>query len=240
MIFLYYKQKKFKLNYFTKYFINYNYLLDLGLHLGGNYKYKHMTNSSLIYGFKQKQSILNLSQTLFELKKVLKIIETIAFKRGVLYYINHSITFQLTCQNVFFCFNKYLLKQKKTLLEYIYNFSKWSPGFLTNNSIYFNSLKHKLKFPRLPHFGFLNDFLLNYIALKEFKKIWIPYSTLNDITTFNITNVFYTLTSNGKSIDSTYFYLFNCLNSFYIGYHNEKLKFKFKYLNQIIISIKWN
>lgn len=231
MIFLYYKQTKFKLNYFTKYFINYIYLLNLGLHLGGHYKSKHMTNSSLIYGFKQKQTILNLSKTLFELKKILKIVETISFKRGVLYYINNSITFQLACQNIFSSFNKYILKKKKTLLEYIYNFSKWPAGFLTNNSIYFNSLKYKLKFPRLPHFGFLNDFFINFIALKEFKKIWVPYSTLIDTSSFNINNMFYTINSNGKSIDSTYFYLFNCLNSFYIGYHNEKLKFKFKLKN---------
>lgn len=113
MIFLYYKQTKFKLNYFTKYFINYIYLLNLGLHLGGHYKSKHMTNSSLIYGFKQKQTILNLSKTLFELKKILKIVETISFKRGVLYYINNSITFQLACQNIFSSFNKYILKKKK-------------------------------------------------------------------------------------------------------------------------------
>ena len=223
---IYIKQAKFKLNYFTKYFINYNYLLNLGLHLGGNYKLKHMTNSSLIYGFKHNQTILNLTKTLFELRKTLKIIETISFKRGVLYYVNNSITFQIACQNIFHTFNKYLLKKKKLLLEYIYNFSKWPAGFLTNNSIYFKSLKYKLKFPRLPHFGFLNDFFINFIALKEFKKIWVPYCNLIDITQFNLNYSYYTLISNGKSIDSTYFYLFNCLNSFYIGYHNEKFKFK--------------
>ena len=108
---------KFKINYFTKYFINYSYLLNLGLHLGGNYKLKHMTNSSLIYGFKQNQTILNLTKTLFELKKTLKIIETISFKRGVLYYVNNSITFQTACQNIFYTFNKYLLKKKKIIIR---------------------------------------------------------------------------------------------------------------------------
>jgi hypothetical protein len=228
MVFLYYKQKKFKLNYFSKYFINYTYLLNLGLHLGGNYKSKHMTNSSIIFGFKNQQSILTLSKTLIELKKILKIIETISFKRGVIYYINNNITFQLACKNIFNMHNKYFLKQKKKLLEYIYIFSKWPAGFLTNNSIYFNSLKYKIKFPRLPHFGFLNDFFINFVSLKEFKKVYIPYSCSTDITTFNLNDIFYNIISNGKSIDSTYFYLFNCLNSFYIGYHNEKFKFKLR------------
>lgn len=224
---LHYNQARFKLNYFSKYFINYTYLLNLGLHLGGYHKLKHMTNTSLIYGLKQNQAILNLTKTFFELKKVLKIIETISFKRGVLYYINNLISFQLICKTLFNAYNKYCLKKKKTLLEYIYIFSKWPAGFLTNNNIYFNSLKYKLKFPRLPHFGFLNDFLLNLVSLKEFKKICVPYTNLMDTTTFCLTHNFFTIVSNGKSIESTIFYLFNCLNSFYIGYHNEKLKFKF-------------
>lgn len=48
-MFLYFNQKQFKLNYFTKYFINYIYFIDLGLHLGGTNIHKHMTNTSLIF-----------------------------------------------------------------------------------------------------------------------------------------------------------------------------------------------
>lgn len=234
---IYYKQKKFKLNYFSKYFINYFYLLDLGLHFGGNYKYKHMTNSSLIYGFKNNQAILAITKTIYELKKILKILETISFKRGVIYFINSYFSFQLMCKNIFGFFNKYFLTRKKKLLEYIYVFSKWPAGFLTNNSIYFNKLKYQIKFPRLPHFGFLLDHFVNFISLKELKKILVPYSSLLDISTFNLNTLFYSLISNGKSIDSNSFYLFNCLNSFYIGYYNEKLKFKWRLKNYFILII---
>lgn len=226
MIKPYYKQKNFKTTYFSKFFINYFYLINLGLHLGGYYTNKHMTNSSLIYGLKNNQAILSLTKLIYELKKILKIIETIAFKRGVLYFINSYVSFQLICKNILTQYNKYFLMKNKKLLEYVYIFSKWPAGFLTNNSIYFKSLKYKIKFPRLPHFGFLNDFFINFISLNEFKKIWIPYSSLIDIISFNINNTFYSLISNGKSIDVSNFYLFNCLNSFYIGYYNEKLKFK--------------
>lgn len=48
-MFLYFNQQSFKLKYFTKYFINYIYFLNLGLHLGGTSIHKHMTNTSLIY-----------------------------------------------------------------------------------------------------------------------------------------------------------------------------------------------
>lgn len=225
---LYYKQKIFKLNYFTKYFINYNYLVDLGLHLGGHIKNAQMSNTSIIYGIRNNQAILSLAKTLYELKKVLKILETISFKRGVIYFVNSYISFQFICQTVFGEFNKYFLKNRKKLLEYLYVFSKWPSGFLTNNSIYFRSLKYKIKFPRLPHFGFNMDHSINLISIKEFKQILVPYCSLLDIKHFSLKTIFYGLASNGKSIDSCHFYLFNCLNSFYIGYYNEKLKFKLK------------
>lgn len=228
MITLYFNQKKFKLNYFSKYFINYFYLIDLGLHFGGHYKSKHMSNTSLIYGLQNNQTILNITKTVYELKKILKILETISFKRGVIYFVNSYLSFQIICKNLFGFFNKYLLTRKKKLLEYIYIFSKWPAGFLTNNTIYFNSLKYKIKFPRLPHFGFLLDHFVNFISLKELKKLYIPYSSLLDVTFFNLNTLFYGLVSNGKSIDACTFYLFNCLNSFYIGYYNEKLKFKWR------------
>jgi hypothetical protein len=98
--------------------------------------------------------------------------------------------FQLVSKNIFSIFNNFFIKKKLNLykksIDFLYSFSKWAAGFLTNNNIYFNTLKTKIKYPRLPHFGFLNDFYINNIAAKEFKQICVPYSILSDIQSFNI------------------------------------------------------
>nr|AUO29191.1 hypothetical protein [Vannella croatica] len=100
--------------------------------------------------------------------------------------------FQLVSKNIFSVFNNFFIK--KNIKVYIINLFIFYIvlvngllDFLTNNHVYFNTLKNEnIKYPRLPHFGFLNDFYINNIAAKEFKQICIPYSSLSDIQSFNL------------------------------------------------------
>ena len=75
-------------------------------------------------------------------------------------------------------------------------------GFLTNNNVYFNNLKYKIKFPRLPHFGIFGDNDINKFGLNEFERLSIPFfSCIENQTTF-FKNSCYSLASNCKSLDS--------------------------------------
>jgi ribosomal protein S2 len=227
-------QKNFKKLYFSRYYIHYLYLINLGLHLGGNIKSQHLTNLSIIYGKRSNHLILMLQKTLYELKKISKIIETISIQRGIFFFINSYSAFEIIMENLLFKLNSHLILRRKSYLHSIYIFSKWDAGFLTNNFVYFHNLKRKIKFPRLPHFNMVMDYNLNYIAVSESLRISVPYSSLSDIIGYKYNKTFYNIVSNGKSLDCISFYLANLLNAFYIGYYHEKLIFKRKGLRHYL------
>jgi ribosomal protein S2 len=227
-------QNKFKKLYFSRYYIYYLYLINLGLHLGGNFKSQHLTNLSIIYGKRSNHLILMLQKTLYELKKSLKIMENISFYRGIFFFINSCSVFEIIMKNLFLKLNSHFVLRNQAFLYSIYVFSKWDAGFLTNNFVYFHNLKRKIKFPRLPHFNIIMDYNLNYISISESLKLAIPYSSLSDVIGYKYNKIFYNIISNGKSLDCISFYLSNLLNSFFIGYYHEKLKFKRKYLKHYL------
>ena len=189
---------KFNYNFINT--LNYKYLIDQGLHLAGSKLNYNILNSSIIYAKRQNFLILDLIKNSIQFKKVLKIIEVISFKRGVVYFIQNNIIFKfnsLLVKNP----GVHLLKRNtdSKYLESVFLFNKWTPGFLTNNNVFFNQLKKTLLFPRLPHFGIIGDHNTNLYILKEFIKLNIPTSSCIDINSRITELSLYNLTFNGKS-----------------------------------------
>lgn len=83
-------------------------ILNYGIHLGGHEKLLCLETSSIIFGIRTRNLIINLNTTSFELVKVLKILEGIGFGRGVLYFINSILGFRLSFKNSFKNYNRHL------------------------------------------------------------------------------------------------------------------------------------
>ena len=128
---------KFNYNFINT--LNYNFLIDKGLHLAGHKLNYNIRNSSIIYGKRQNYLILDLIKNSLQYKKILKLIEIISFKRGVVYFIQNNTTFKfnsLLVKNP----GVHLLKRNtdSKYLESVFLFNKWTPGFLTNNELNLN------------------------------------------------------------------------------------------------------
>ena len=180
--------------------LNYKYLIDQGLHLGGHKINYNIKNSSIIYGKRKNFLILNIIKNFIQFNKTLKLIELITFKRGTIYFIqnNNNLKFDsLLVRNP----GVHLLKKanKPKYFGLLAFFNKWTPGFLTNNKIFFDQLKKKLSFPNLPHFGIIGDHNLNKYILKEFLKTNIPTSSCLDIYSENSELSVYNLIFNSHS-----------------------------------------
>lgn len=87
---------KFSSKFFFKY----------GLNLGGHLRFLDLTTSSIVYGVRFFNSILNNNYSLLELSKVLKIIEGIGYDRGVIYVINSILSLQGIFKSTYGFFNK--------------------------------------------------------------------------------------------------------------------------------------
>jgi ribosomal protein S2 len=192
---------KFNYNFINT--LNYKYLIDKGLHLAGSKLNYNIRNSSIVYAKRQNLLLLDLIKNSIQFKKILKLIEIISFKRGVIYFIQNNTIFKfnsLLVKNP----GVHLLKRNtdSKYLESVFLFNKWTPGFLTNNFVFFNQLKKKLSFPRLPHLGIIGDHNMNLYILKEFIKLNIPTASCIDVNSQNTELSLYNLTFNGKSQDA--------------------------------------
>lgn len=197
--------KIIKYKYNNKYILNYKLLLNHGFHFGGNKKILNIRNSSIIHSKKLIQYYLNLNLTIIQLNKIMKILEIISYKRGTLYFINNFIGFNFKINNIYKKAHLHPLINKR-ISNSFYIFSKWNPGFLTNNFCFFSKLKKKIRYPRLPNFNTIGDSNINYISIDESNKLLIPFSYSFDINAkFN--KYFYGLPFNTKSIDSLIYIL---------------------------------
>ena len=72
------------------------FVVDYGIHLGGHLKLLALETSSVIFGIRTSNIIINLSFTTLELLKVLKSLEGLGFERAVIYFINSILSFRLS------------------------------------------------------------------------------------------------------------------------------------------------
>lgn len=97
---------KFKLknnNIFTS-----KFMLQYGIHLGGHIHLLQIEISSIIFGIRTKNSIINLNSTSLELIKVLNIVKNLGLQRQIIYFINSILSFRLCFKYTFNKFNKHL------------------------------------------------------------------------------------------------------------------------------------
>ncbi|NCT57904.1 30S ribosomal protein S2 [archaeon] len=96
--FFFFKNQKFS----TK------FLLNFGIHLGGNIKLLSLETSSIIYGIRNNNIIINYNSLLVELTNVLNIIKGLGYNRAILYYINTCLSFRFGFKYFYGRYNRHL------------------------------------------------------------------------------------------------------------------------------------
>lgn len=144
---------------------------------------------------------------------------------------------------------RFLLNSGKALLRKIFISSKWSYGFVSNASSFFqfaDNVQHeKVKFgkvigtfrekvksfldfyPFLPHYGVIGDHKSNYWIVNEFKMAKVPNSSVIDNFTKNALKSMYGIPGNACSLDTTLFFLMLTIGSYLLGFTKNILKFIF-------------
>lgn len=280
-------KKKFLVKKNYKDIFSSKFMLQYGIQLGGHIHLLNVETSSIIFGIRNFNIIINVNLTALEIVKVLKIVKNLGLKRSVIYFINSSKSFRLSFKNTFSSYNrhvffpvneqignllkkvKYLkvrrkktskqeysfltkkeyffLKSGKALLRKMFISSKWSFGFVTNQSTFFNLTKNlfrgkvkigknlaKIKtnqtkerdfFPFLPHYAFLGDHKTNYWVGNELQNSIIPTSSVVDTFTEKALFAMYGIPGNSCSIDATLFFLILTISNYLIGFYNQVLRF---------------
>lgn len=83
-------------------------ILKYGIHLGGHDRLLCVETSSMVFGIRTRNIIINLNATSVELIKVLKVLEGLGSVRGVIYFINSTLGFRLSFKNSFANYNRHL------------------------------------------------------------------------------------------------------------------------------------
>lgn len=206
---------------FTKFHFNYFFLVECGFQLGGNIKRCYLRNSSVIYAKKNSNFIVKISLTGLQLKKSIRLMARYIRKRSILYFIHSHFGFKLLMKQLFAKVNMFYLKlrrntiyiirsiKKKNMsnwlvrqLKKLYFLSHWKPGFLTNRINFFKIRLNKKIQVKLPKFGFLNDYKVNLISVKEFKYAHISYSSLVNLNASNTNFGLFDIPGNGVSYDT--------------------------------------
>jgi ribosomal protein S2 len=84
------------------------FMLQYGLQLGGHIHLLNVETSSIIFGIRNFNIIINVNLTALEIVKVLKIVKNLGLKRSVIYFINSSMSFRLSFKNTFSSYNRHL------------------------------------------------------------------------------------------------------------------------------------
>lgn len=87
------------------------FVLQYGIHLGGHLQLLCVETSSIVFGVRTKNMVLNLNLTIVELIKVLNTIKGLGFKRTIIYFINSTLNFRLSFKSSFEQYNKHLFSQ---------------------------------------------------------------------------------------------------------------------------------
>ena len=242
--------KKFLTTYYT---LTYKILVLNGLHLGGNFQNFDFSNSSVIYGIRTNNLVINLTLSSFELLKSLRIFERIGRRRRRIFYVYANLSSQSFFKKCFDYYNIHLVtktKKSKTLTKLfwrkIFLVGKWFPGFLTNRSTYSSYhnrykrnqilnlhnkiLKNKYYFdfaPKRPGAGVVVSSKKN--ILNEFILLGIPLFYTGDVFFNNNNMLFYKIPSNSGTFELSNFFFILFLSSYLFGFYTFCKKFHLKY-----------
>lgn len=249
------KNRSFLTTYYT---ITYKMLVLNGLHLGGNIQNFDFSNSSVIYGIRTNNLVINLTLSSFELLKSIKVFERFGRRRRRVFYVYSSLSSQSFFKKCFNYYNIYLLRYstKKSIIRRIFwrtvfFIGKWFPGFLTNRHtyrVYHVRLKRRLrlnlnnvsvnnkfyfdKFPKRPSGGIVvntKKFILN-----EFVTLGIPLFYTGDVFLNNNNMLFYKIPSNSGTFELGNFYFILFFSSYLLGFYANLKRFHVKYFTSLL------
>jgi ribosomal protein S2 len=205
--------------------LHYHQFLACGFQLGGNIVPGNLRNTSIVYGRKNNNYIVKISSTSLQFKKSLKLMSRHIKRKSTLYFIHSHFGFKLLMNQLYnktnmlyLTFTNFITLNCNTSkihhftfgqLKKLYFISKWKPGLLTNR-IGFFQLRIFKKLPiRFPKFGFVNDYQVNLVCVKEFKYSRVPFSSIMNVNVVNSSFGFFDIPGNGLSYDTVFFNL-NC------------------------------
>lgn len=193
-----------------------------GFQLGGHTRPNNIRNLSITYAKKNKNYIIKLSVTAVQLKKSIRIMSRYIRNKSTLYFIHSHFGFKLLMNQLhhktnmlYLTFTKLFkskLKCKKSKivnftfgqLKKLYFITKWKAGLLTNRIDYFKSRLLKTNNMRYPKFGFVNDYFVNYVSVRELNYSNVPFSSMVNLNVSDTSCGFFDIPGNGQSYD-TYF-----------------------------------
>lgn len=242
----------------TYYTLTYKILVLNGLHLGGNIQNFDFSNSSVIYGIRTNNLIINLTFSSFELLKSLKIFEKFGRRRRRVYYVYSNLSSQSFFKKTFNYYNIHLSKilaKKKFIkllfLRTVFIVGKWFPGFLTNRMTYKRyhfRLKRRLrlnlknityknkfyfdKFPKRPSGGIVIN--TKKLILNEFILLGIPLIYTGDVFINNNNMLFYKIPSNSGNFEIGNFFFITFFSAYLYGFYNYLKQFSIKYYQSIL------
>jgi len=229
-----------------------------GLHLGGNIQNFDFSNSSVIYGIRTNNLIINLTISSFELLKSIKVFERFGRRRRRVFYVYANLSSQSFFKKCFNYYNVHLVRFstktniiRKLFWRTIFIIGKWFPGFLTNRTtykVYHIRLKRRLrlnlynvpinnkfyfdKFPKRPSGGIVVN--TKKSILNEFICLGIPLFYTGDVFLNNNNMLFYKIPSNSGTFELGNFFFVVFFSSYLLGFYAYLKKFHAKYFISLL------
>jgi len=252
------KQQKQRAFLTTYYAITYKMLVLNGLHLGGNIQNFDFSNSSVIYGIRTNNLIINLTISSFELLKSIKVFERFGRRRRRVFYVYANLSSQSFFKKCFNYYNVHLVRFstktniiRKLFWRTIFIIGKWFPGFLTNRTtykVYHIRLKRRLrlnlynvpinnkfyfdKFPKRPSGGIVVN--TKKSILNEFICLGIPLFYTGDVFLNNNNMLFYKIPSNSGTFELGNFFFIIFFSTYLLGFYVYLKKFNAKYFISLL------
>ena len=254
------KERSFLTTYYT---LTYKMLVLNGLHLGGNIQNFDFSNSSVIYGIRTNNLIINLTISSFELLKSVRSFERFGRRRRRTFYVYDNLSSKSFFKKCFDYYNVHLvrcLSRRHVIRQYfwrtIFIIGKWFPGFLTNRKTYKRyhfRLKRRLrlnldnipiknkfyfdKFPKRPSGGIVVS--TKKAILNEFIGLGIPLFYTGDVFLNNNNMLFYKIPSNSGTFELGNFFFVIFFSSYLLGFYFYLKKFNTKYFISLL-AIKYH
>lgn len=242
----------------TYYALTYKMLVLNGLHLGGNIQNFDFSNSSVIYGIRTNNLVINLTISSFELLKSIKSFERFGRRRRRVFYVYSNLSSQSFFKRCFNYYNIHLIRFstrghmiRKLFWRTIFMIGKWFPGFLTNRNTYkvYNirlkrrlrlnlsntSIKNKFyfdKFPKRPSGGIVVN--TKKAILNEFICLGIPLFYTGDVFLNNNNMLFYKIPSNSGTFELGNFFFIIFFSTYLLGFYVYLKKFNAKYFISLL------
>ena len=96
------------------------YILTYGIHLGGHISSLASETSSIVFGIRTQNMVINLNLTSLELKKTLNITKGLGFERSIIYFINSTMGFRLAFKSCFKQFNQHLFFKQGVQIDSVF------------------------------------------------------------------------------------------------------------------------